>query len=108
MDSQKCFVNDSWGRVGGSRKAPKEVQRYCYGDSTVLFVFSRVSQVSQMIITCIAGTVHSRLISLYLPYLTRYGVIHGTGEMEPLDKGMEEEEDEDMTVFDRKAVKWPK
>ena len=39
---------------------------------------------------------------------SRYGVLRGTGEMElqPLDKGVEEEEDEDMTLFDRKNAKW--
>lgn len=38
----------------------------------------------------------------------KYGVIHGNGETEPLERGVEEEEDDDMTVFDRKTVKWPK
>ena len=41
----------------------------------------------------------------------RYGVIHGTGsaELQPLDKAMEEEEEEeDMTLFDRKDTKWPR
>jgi len=39
----------------------------------------------------------------------KYGVIHGTGSMElqPLDKDVDEEE-EDMTLFDRKGTKWPK
>lgn len=41
----------------------------------------------------------------------KYGVIHGTGsaELQPLEKAMEEEEEEeDMTLFDRKDTKWPR
>ena len=40
---------------------------------------------------------------------TRYGVIHGTGELElqPLDKHVDEDE-EDMTLFDVKNTKRPK
>ncbi|CAH3191734.1 unnamed protein product [Porites evermanni] len=41
----------------------------------------------------------------------KYGVIHGTGsaELQPLDKATEEEEEEeDMTLFDRKDTKWPR
>lgn len=39
----------------------------------------------------------------------KYGVIQGTGETEfqPLDAA-EEEEDEDMTLFDKKTARWPK
>ncbi|XP_068695677.1 uncharacterized protein [Montipora capricornis] len=39
----------------------------------------------------------------------KYGVIQGTGETEfqPLDAA-EEEEDEDMTLYDKKTARWPK
>ena len=48
------------------------------------------------------------MITLCFLIYSRYGVIHGAGdtELQPLDKGVEEEEDEDMTLFDRKNAKW--
>jgi len=39
--------------------------------------------------------------------LPRYGVIHGTGEIEPLEKHIDEDE-EDIALFDVKDSKRPK
>lgn len=38
----------------------------------------------------------------------KYGVIRSAGEpeLQPLDEG--DEEEEDMTLFDKKTAKWPK
>ena len=49
------------------------------------------------------------LKSLYSVLFFRYGVIRSAGEpeLQPLEEG-EEEEDEDMTLFDKKTAKWPK
>lgn len=48
------------------------------------------------------------LKSLYSVLFSRYGVIRSAGEpeLQPLDEG--DEEDEDMTLFDKKTAKWPK
>ena len=49
------------------------------------------------------------LILYFHVFCSRYGVIHGTGELElqPLDKHTDEDE-EDMTLFDVKDSKRPK
>ena len=48
------------------------------------------------------------LKSLYSVLFSRYGVIRSAGEpeLQPLDEG--DEEEEDMTLFDKKTAKWPK
>lgn len=49
------------------------------------------------------------VLILFFFFLLRYGVIHGTGELElqPLDKHTDEDE-EDIALFDVKDSKRPK
>ena len=56
--------------------------------------------------TCTIQPRHTGILSVFF---SRYGVIHGTGEMElqPLDKHIDEDE-EDMTLFDVKDAKRPR